>query len=281
MSIDLKRVPETDARRAVAQTLAGVILAVAFIGLILIGWIIVREKAGENPAIMLPVLVIAGVIILLVALTLAAVSFSTFGLANASEALALPPGSVRAVIALSLVVIFAILTVFLYVNLSAANEGTLAVGLKQDDANKLVSQLTADQKTRVDIRKSTEATPAPSASPLPAGTNGSGAWDVFYRRDPTSASQDFAKQLLIMLGVLLSSVTGFYFGAKTAQAGINATAREGGSSKTPGGGSTTPGGGSTTLSTANLKLTPEAAQLGHDPSLASQPAPGTPGYGAY
>jgi hypothetical protein len=60
----------------------------------------------------LPVLAIAGVIPLLLALGLVSVAFSIFDLDDKSQALALPEGSVRAVIALSLVVLFAILTIF-------------------------------------------------------------------------------------------------------------------------------------------------------------------------
>ncbi len=107
-----------------------------------------------DPMMSLPVLAILGVLLLLAALAGVSVSFGHFGLSDKQQALALPEGSIRAVIAMALVVIFAILTVFLY--------GTLANG-------------------NVDTQ-----------------------------------AADFAKQLLTLIGTLMTAVTAFYFGAKTA-----------------------------------------------------------------
>jgi TRAP-type C4-dicarboxylate transport system permease small subunit len=57
---------------------------------------------------------ISGVIALLAVLTIAAQIFSQEKLANKNEALALPAGSVRAIIALSLIIIFAIIIIFIF-----------------------------------------------------------------------------------------------------------------------------------------------------------------------
>src|SRR5262245_15775710 len=69
---------------------------------------------GLDPSVSLPVLAIAGVIALLVSIAVVAGAFTLFGLADGKEALGLPEGSVRAVIALSLIVLFAILAIYLY-----------------------------------------------------------------------------------------------------------------------------------------------------------------------
>jgi IPT/TIG domain len=116
-------------------------------------------KAGATMELQLPLLAIAGVSVLLVSLALVSVSFATFGLSDKTQALGLPEGSIRAVIALALIVLFAIVAFSLYGDLS---------------------------------------------KPLPAGTE----------RDRSAV--DFAKQLLTLVGTLVTAVASFYFGAKTA-----------------------------------------------------------------
>lgn len=42
------------------------------------------------------------------------------------------------------------------------------------------------------------------------------AYTIYFRRDLSQASEDFAKQLFVMLGTLMTAASSFYFGAKTA-----------------------------------------------------------------
>src|SRR5712692_6279451 len=65
----------------------------------------------------LPIIAIAGVLLLLGALAVVSVAFSLFELSDKTQALGLPEGSIRAVIALSLIVLFAIFSVYLYSSL--------------------------------------------------------------------------------------------------------------------------------------------------------------------
>src|SRR6201999_3856040 len=65
----------------------------------------------------LPVLSIAGIVSLMAAVALVAVSFAAVNLADGSQALGLPSGSVSAIIAVSLIALFAILTVYLFSSL--------------------------------------------------------------------------------------------------------------------------------------------------------------------
>ena len=62
------------------------------------------------------------------------VAVGHFGLSDKSQALALPEGSIRAVIALSLVIIFAILTVFLYGTLASGTQLSGGVEIPGDAA---------------------------------------------------------------------------------------------------------------------------------------------------
>jgi magnesium-transporting ATPase (P-type) len=69
--------------------------------------------------IALPIVIIAGVTVLLLVLGLLTFVFSVLKLSDSKEALGLPSGSIRAVIALMLLVIFAIVAIFLYSDVSS------------------------------------------------------------------------------------------------------------------------------------------------------------------
>ena len=53
-----------------------------------------------------------------------------------------------------------------------------------------------------------------TAPPAGGGTPATSLYAVTYRIAPNPASEDFAKQLLVLIGTLVTSVAGFYFGAK-------------------------------------------------------------------
>jgi hypothetical protein len=147
----------------------------------------------------LPVLAILGMLLLLTTLAAVSVAFGHFGLSDKSQALALPEGSIRAVIALSLVIIFAILTVFLYGTLASGTRLSGGVEIPGDTFDRSAFLLSHPNiKDVVVISKGkTSTTVALVVAVDPAGV-------------------DFAKQLLTLVGTLMTAVTAFYFGAKTA-----------------------------------------------------------------
>jgi len=152
----------------------------------------------------LPVLAIAGVVLLLAALALVSVAFSVFGLVDTKQALALPEGSIRAVIALSLIVLFAILTVYLYGSMSNARVNAVSE-LTQQQKENFVNSLAKEQV--VSVTPSTKE----------------GLFTVYFHdRNPTS--DDFAKQLLVLIGTLVTAVASFYFGTRAAGAEAPASA---------------------------------------------------------
>jgi hypothetical protein len=80
-----------------------------------------------DATIRLPILVITGVMALFATLALVAVTFSVAGLSDETQALGLPEGSVRAAIALSLIVIFAITSIYLYSAMDTAPKDSPSV----------------------------------------------------------------------------------------------------------------------------------------------------------
>jgi hypothetical protein len=160
------------------------------------------------PEIRLPLLAIAGVTALLITLALVAGAFSLFNLSNQKEALGLPEGSVRAVIALSLIVLFAILSIYLYSDMNreqikeigGLSEAQKAEILKAVPGGKIVATISNGQ------------------------TGDAQQFTVVYRAN-NAASEDFAKQLLVMIGTLVTSVASFYFGTKAASAPMDAATK--------------------------------------------------------
>jgi hypothetical protein len=167
--------------------------------LLLAAWLL--TQLGSATWVSLPVLAILGMLLLLIILAAVSVTFGHFGLSDKSQALALPQGSIRAVIALSLVVIFAILTVFLY--------GTLASGT-QLQRNTVVPSF--DRAEFLRTNPSVKDVVLISQDP----TTKASTIALIVPVDP--AGVDFGKQLLTLIGTLMTAATAFYFGAQTAAA---------------------------------------------------------------
>ena len=141
--------------------------------------------------------------------------FSILSLTNKEQALGLPEGSIRAVIALSLIVLFAILSVFLYQNISKGGE-LLPVG--EMSAAERMQFIQSNPNAR-DIQ----------AVPVKGKTD---VYDVSYR-STNAASEDFAKQLLVLLGTLMTAITSFYLGAGTVTSAVKAGSEAGASAGPP------------------------------------------------
>jgi hypothetical protein len=77
----------------------------------------IAKSDGMRAEAQLPLIAIMGVATMLAVLTLMALAFSSYNLADRGQALGLPEGSVRAVIALSLIIIFAVVSIFLFSSL--------------------------------------------------------------------------------------------------------------------------------------------------------------------
>lgn len=144
-----------------AATIVLTVSILVMLGFIsLVTWLVTQYKGTFH----LPMLVVAGVIALLGAIGFLVVVFAFFNLQNSNQALGLPDGSVRAVVALMLLIIFSILAVYYFEE--------LAKGVATQRA-------------------------------------------------------DFAKQVVALMGTLLTAVTTFYFGAKSSSDALGATGTAG------------------------------------------------------
>jgi Immunoglobulin I-set domain len=187
-----------------------------------------------GPSINLTLIVIASVIGLLAVLMMTALAFSAVKLADPTQALGLPEGSVRAVIALSLIVIFVIVVVFLSGSmqrqLNAVQHLTFAqanaipgelVANKRSEEDPVKNEKAADLKKKADAitpPNSPDAVKAREEADKAAGEAeaAKGLYTVDRWVDPTPGSQDFAKQIITTISTLVVSIAAFYFGSTTA-----------------------------------------------------------------
>jgi hypothetical protein len=155
-------------------------------------------------------LVIGAAILLLMVMALALTAFFVNGKPTSTGALGLPEGSISAILALLLLLIFSITSLYLY-NQVRAGEGTGFVSSGMTEA--MVSQLPDGRVLSVNAEN-------PTADPA-ART---------YTVTVAAAHPDsieIARNMLLIVGTLLSALAGFYFGQRATQAGIKKAASAG------------------------------------------------------
>jgi len=206
---------------------AGVVVMtiVVIFGLLGFGIWLLKDIKNLDDAVKLPLLVISGLVSLIALLAVMAIAFRTVHLANATQALGLPEGTVRAVIALSLILIFAVVTVYLFSDLSERDSEKCCEVAKTDTTK---TDTTTTTTTGTAAATTTEGS-GDKKNPPAASTP-----EEQQRASRASAAQDFAKQLLIMLGTLITSITSFYFGSKTGTDVLSRTNQSGENPQNPG-----------------------------------------------
>lgn len=178
-------------------------LSLVAIAGIYVGAVLLLDTAGiELPEISLPLLLLLGLAALLLTVAIVAVVFSRYRMSDRSAALALPEGSVQAIIALSLILIFAIMSTFLYATLLRGDVKT-SRGLTQEQI------ATLPQENIVSVRNTGEEDEA-----------GNALYDVELRVQANDASQEFSKQLLTTISTLVVAIAAFYFGSKATSAAL-------------------------------------------------------------
>ena len=185
----------------------------------------------DSDATRLSAIVLVGLALTVVFMAILAIIYSVLGVENKDQALGLPEGSVRALLAFSLVLIFVCLAAFLFstVNkqcdncaksLARVNDSQLsdlktnfivAAEQARDEKGKLLYEQIPDSndktgKTTIDDLK----------HPLYSVT--------YYPKRSTDAT-DFAKQIFTTLATIFVSVVSFYFGSSVTSSAVGAGAR--------------------------------------------------------
>ena len=154
------------------------------------------------------VLLIAGFVTVTLMLLVGTVVLTALGMRDPTQALGMPEGSIRALIAMVLILIFAIIGIVVF-NAGTSAQTFTSSGLTQAQIDTLhagggiILQQNAD-------------TAAAGASP------GATLYTVIMRPSMTPDSHDFGLQLLTTVSTLVVAVAGFYFGSKATQQAITA-----------------------------------------------------------
>ena len=152
---------------------------------------------NNSPENTLPVALIAGIVVLACTITVLLLVVARLGLASRDHELGLPAGSVRALLALTFVLLFFILAVFLFVNAKSLTEFQ-STGLTQEQ----VDEIAPDRLVAV------------TAVDNPEGPT---LYNVTQLVDDEEISGDLARQLVTLVGTLVASIASFYFGANSVQ----------------------------------------------------------------
>jgi hypothetical protein len=216
----------------------GVAAAIAALGILILAAHAFFFQHGDTEG--LTVVLVIGVIALVAVISLVAAVYSWLGLTDSSQALALPDGSVRSVITLLLLLIFSMLAMFFYEDMTAGTNtlhhqtqaDVMAFVAKNPGAGNLSITLEPPQAAAGANTAGTNAlTNAPVLTNAIANAVAPGAtapaaplYSISY--GASSAAGDFAKQLMAGLQALLTTVIGFYCGAKTATSAAAATASQ-------------------------------------------------------
>jgi hypothetical protein len=142
------------------------------------------------------VLLVAGFVTVTLLLYIGSVLLQTLGLGNRREALGMPEGSIRALIAMSLILIFAIIGVSVF---KAGSNGTTYSSTD-------ISQQQVDSLARDEVLQIARVSPAPG---------GEQRFNVTIRASLPTTAKDFGLQLLTTVSTLVVAVSGFYFGSKS------------------------------------------------------------------
>lgn len=174
---------------------SGLIVLFALLPTVILGATVGLVQVPTFPDQSLPLLLIGGITIFLVVICLVVLVFRRLDLHDESKPLGLPEGSIRAFIALSLILLFFMMSVFLYFDLARP-------------ARSVATDLTPDQLAAIpgeQIIGSTKKT-----------IDGNVLYDV-ERRIASGASEDIARQIVTTISTLVVAISAFYFGATVAQ----------------------------------------------------------------
>ena len=194
----------------------------------------------DRPEIFIPVLIMVGGIGLLIALSFLSTALAGLGLSDRNRAIALPPGSIRALIALLLVTLFAIAAIFLFRELNDRPDAIITqyIGITQaqlaDIPSDQIIALESTERRRFFNVTTTGAEgrrytgisqeerddiPDEEISTIEVITKE--VFNATRRIDPPPADEDsiqFAFQILTTVATLVVAVAGFYFGTRAVQA---------------------------------------------------------------
>lgn len=192
------------------------LLAVAVYGLFKLAAFAFGSTQRTDEATTLSAIILVGLALVVILMAGLVIIYSILQLADSNQALALPEGSVRALIAFSLILVFVCLAAFLYTNMN--NVELTAVGK--------LSRITDTQLD--DLKKDFVVAQEPVVDATGAqlkDANGKLLYNAAYYSKRSKEADDFGKQIFTTLATVFVSVVSFYFGSSATASGVGAGAK--------------------------------------------------------
>jgi hypothetical protein len=207
---------------------AGLLL---FVAVAFIWWKGFPSGSGELERfphyLVLSQIVLVGLALTVVFMALLAIIYSVMGVDDAKQALGLPDGSVRALLAFSLVLIFVCMAAFLFGEVNKNNQPVEGKTLTRVTEAQLAdlktnfvvaSELAKDQTTGELLY---EQVAAPDGKP-PVNDLKHPLYTATYYPKGNKDAEDFAKQIFTTLATVFVSVVSFYFGSSVTASAAKA-----------------------------------------------------------
>ena len=191
----------------------GVIFGAAAVGtaVLTVGFFSPDEDFVATPRT-LAALLIGGLLTFLFGLGAVVALFTSLDLDRGDQPLGLPEGSVQAFIALFLILLFFVMSVFIYINVSTTSSDRTLRNLTQASVDELradgSTQIVAVIPRQVQLRE-----------PASDGAEFETVFDVVIAAPVTRSdvADEIGRQLVTTIGTLIVAIAAFYFGAKTVQ----------------------------------------------------------------
>lgn len=200
-----KRVLQMGATRSALTALGAIAFFAIFLLAALVGviWFLTTKTNGATAEIVLaPVLLIA-VVVLVLALGALSVVFKRLRLENRNAAMGMPDGSIRAVIALMLILLFFILAIFLLGQLRASSGA-------QTGQIEGLSAAQADAIPAAQLFSKTRS----------GGTDVAPIYTVVRVLPVDQGVQNYSNQLLTTISTLVVAVASFYFASSSVSSAV-------------------------------------------------------------
>lgn len=172
-----------------ALLLVGMLLLIVGSGGYFINRLATITTTNPDPELKMGMLVVVAIATLMTVLFILAAGFSSMNLTDPRQALGLPEGSIRAMIALVLIMVFIIFGIYLFRNISAPINTYLGTVATTSDA-----KIPAD---RAAIFQPAEG----------------GKYYVYVLEPMTDEARRLAQQLITTVGTLVVAIASFYFGS--------------------------------------------------------------------
>jgi hypothetical protein len=193
-----------------------------------------KDLGNTEEAMALSAVVLTGLFLIVLLMAALVIVYQVLGLSDSGQALALPEGSVRALLALSLVLVFVCLAGFLY---NEVNHVITQSGSVKHITDARLTELKADfvvvyepernEKNEQVYEQKKDATGVlvVDADKKPVYDTTKPLYIATYYTKRSKDADDFAKQIFTTLATIFVSVISFYFGSSATSSGVGAGAK--------------------------------------------------------